>query len=155
MLAFYWERVDRWLEEDEEIVVHPRDPYPPDRRARDQPPRAHIARGTAPGGEPAATALFESSLPPRWYLPRDDVVAELLPSDTVTRCGYKGQASYYSVALEDDETVRDLAWTYTHPLPEAAGITDLICFFNERVDLELDGGAPGAPHVGVEPRREV
>jgi uncharacterized protein (DUF427 family) len=139
MLAFYWERVDRWLEEDEEIVVHPRDPY---HRIDVLRTSRHVRislEGRLLAESRQATALFESNLPPRWYLPRDDVVAELLPSDTVTRCGYKGQASYYSVALEDDETVRDLAWTYTHPLPEAAGITDLICFFNERVDVELDG----------------
>jgi uncharacterized protein (DUF427 family) len=139
MIAFYWDRVDRWLEEDEEIFVHPRDPYHRiDVLSSDRHVRISLD-GELLAESRRATAVFESNLPPRWYLPREHVVAELLPSDTVTRCGYKGQASYYTVALEGGETVRDLVWTYPDPLPEAGRIEDLVCFFNERVDLELDG----------------
>jgi uncharacterized protein (DUF427 family) len=83
-----------------------------------------------------AIALFESNLPPRWYLPREDVVAELEPSDTVTRCPYKGTAGYYSVPLSEG---RDLAWFYADPIDDVRRIAGLVCFFNERVDLELDG----------------
>jgi uncharacterized protein (DUF427 family) len=139
MIAFYWDRVDRWLEEDEEILVHPRDPYhridvlPSSRHVRISLEGELLAESTRP------IALFESNLPPRWYLPRDDVVAELEPTDTVTRCGYKGQASYYAVRLGSGETVRDLVWTYEDPLEESVRIKDLLCFFNERVDIELDG----------------
>jgi uncharacterized protein (DUF427 family) len=139
MLAFYWDRIDRWLEEDEEIHVHPRDPYhridvlDSSRHVRISLDGELLAESTRP------TALFESNLPPRWYLPRDDVVAELEPTDTVTRCGYKGQASYYAVRLGSGETVRDLVWTYEDPLEESVRIKDLLCFFNERVDIELDG----------------
>jgi uncharacterized protein (DUF427 family) len=139
MIAFYWDRVDRWLEEDEEIFVHPRDPYHRiDVLRTDRHVRVSIV-GELLADSRRAIALFESNLPPRWYLPREDVVAELVPSDTVTRCGYKGEASYYSVRLADGETVRNLAWTYTDPLPEAARIEGMLCFFNERIDLELDG----------------
>jgi uncharacterized protein (DUF427 family) len=139
MIAFYWDRIDRWLEEDEEIHVHPRDPYhridvlDSSRHVRISLDGELLAESTRP------TALFESNLPPRWYLPRDDVVAELEPTDTVTRCGYKGQASYYAVRLGSGETVRDLVWTYEDPLEESVRIKDLLCFFNERVDIELDG----------------
>jgi uncharacterized protein (DUF427 family) len=134
MIAFYWNRVDRWLEEDEEVFVHPRDPYHrvdilrTDRHVR-------VFRGDeALADSERATALFESNLPPRWYIPREDVLAELEPSDTVTRCPYKGVASYYSVGDE-----RDLLWCYEDPIPDAARIKGLLCFFNERVDIELDG----------------
>jgi uncharacterized protein (DUF427 family) len=139
MIAFYWDRIDRWLEEDEVIHVHPRDPYhridvlDSSRYVRISLDGELLAESTRP------TALFESNLPPRWYLPREDVVAELEPTDTVTRCGYKGQASYYAVRLGSGETVRDLVWTYEDPLEESVRIKDLLCFFNERVDIELDG----------------
>jgi uncharacterized protein (DUF427 family) len=86
-----------------------------------------------------ALALFESNLPSRWYLPREDVVAGLEPSDTITRCPYKGNASYHSVTLSGGKTATDLVWTYADPLPEVGRITGLLCFFNEKVDIELDG----------------
>lgn len=139
MIAFYWDRVDRWLEEDEEILVHPRDPYhridvlPSSRHVRISLEGELLAESTRP------IALFESNLPSRWYLPREDVLAELEPTETVTHCGYKGQASYYAVRLGSGDTVPDLVWTYTDPFPEAGRIQDLLCFFNERVDIELDG----------------
>ena len=139
MIAFYWDRVDRWLEEDEEILVHPRDPYhridvlPSSRHVRISLEGELLAESTRP------IALFESNLPSRWYLPREDVLAELEPTETVTHCGYKGQASYYAVRLGSGDTVRDLVWTYTDPFPEAGRIQNLLCFFNERVDIELDG----------------
>jgi uncharacterized protein (DUF427 family) len=145
MIAFYWDRVDRWLEEDEEILVHPRDPYhridvlPSSRHVRISLEGELLAESTRP------IALFESNLPPRWYLPREDVVAELEPTETVTHCGYKGQASYYAVRLGSGETVPDLVWTYTDPFPEAGRIQDLLCFFNERVDIELDGEPQDRP----------
>lgn len=139
MIAFYWDRVDRWLEEDEEILVHPRDPYhridvlPSSRHVRISLEGELLAESTRP------IALFESNLPSRWYLPREDVLAELEPTETVTHCGYKGQASYYAVRLSSGDAVPDLVWTYTDPFPEAGRIQDLLCFFNERVDIELDG----------------
>src|SRR5205807_7130909 len=81
-----------------------------------------------------AMALFETGLPPRWYLPLSDVLAQLEPSDTITRCPYKGKARYYSVGGE-----KDLVWHYDEPFDEVRKIAGLVCFFNERVDLELDG----------------
>jgi uncharacterized protein (DUF427 family) len=86
-----------------------------------------------------ALALFESNLPPRWYIPRDDVVAELEPSDTVTRCPYKGTAAYYSVKVGNGGDGKDLIWYYDEPLAEVGRIAGLLCFFNEKVDIELDG----------------
>ncbi|HEY2160759.1 MAG TPA: DUF427 domain-containing protein [Solirubrobacteraceae bacterium] len=136
LIAFYFDRMDHWFEEDEEIFVHPRDPYhrvdviPTDRHVRVSLDGELLAESTR------AVALFESNLPPRWYLPREDVLAELEPSDTVTRCPYKGTAGYYSVPLSEG---RDLLWFYADPFDEVRRIAGLVCFFNERVDLELDG----------------
>ena len=67
------------------------------------------------------------------------IVAELQPSDSNTICPYKGRASYHSVSLESGETIDDLVWYYPDPLPEALMIKDLVCFYNEHVDIELDG----------------
>ena len=135
LIAFYFERMDRWIEEDEEIGVHPRDPYHRvDVLATD---RQCASRSTAScwPRRRARSALFESNLPPRWYLPVEDVVAPLEPSDTVTRCPYKGAAAYYSVGGEG----KDLVWYYDEPFDEVGRIEGMLCFFNERVDIELDG----------------
>ena len=92
-----------------------------------------------------AVALFESGLPPRFYLPAEDVRTKLLePSETKTRCAYKGLASYWHVRV-GDSLHEDLAWTYPEPEDDGRTIRDLICFFNERVDLEVDGRAQERP----------
>jgi uncharacterized protein (DUF427 family) len=134
LVAFYWNRMDHWLEEDEEVFVHPRDPY-----HRVDVMRSDRLVRVSLGGSPLAksrraVALFETGLPARWYVPREDVVAALEASDTVTHCPYKGQARYYSVGGE-----KDLVWYYADPLAEVGKIAGLLAFFNERVDLALDG----------------
>lgn len=142
LIAFYFDRMGRWLEEGEEIGVHPRDPYHRvDVLATDRVVRVSLGDELLAESS-RALALFESNLPPRWYLPREDVRVTLEPSDTVTRCPYKGTASYHSVGVEGGE---DLVWFYEDPLPEVARIKDRVCFFNEKVDLELDGEAQERP----------
>jgi uncharacterized protein (DUF427 family) len=79
--------------------------------------------------------LFETSLPTRFYLPRADVAADLEPSETVSYCAYKGRAWYLSVPGGPT----DIAWTYHQPLREAEPVRDLVAFFNERVDVIVDG----------------
>jgi uncharacterized protein (DUF427 family) len=84
-------------------------------------------------------ALFETWLPTRWYLPLEDVRQELLlPSPTVTQCPYKGTASYWSAQV-GPTLHEDLAWTYPDPIIENPRIAGLVAFFNERVDLTIDG----------------
>jgi uncharacterized protein (DUF427 family) len=139
LVAFYFNRMGRWLEEDEEIGVHPRDPY---HRVDVVATRRHIQislDGELLAETSRAMALFESNLPARWYIPRGDVSASLTPSDTVTRCPYKGTASYHSVKLDSGEVAENLIWFYADPLPEVGRIRDLVCFFNEKADIELDG----------------
>ncbi len=139
LIAFYWNRMDHWYEEDEEVFVHPRDPYHRVDVVRSDRHVRILHDGELLAESRGATALFESNLPPRWYMPREDVIAELEPTDTVTRCPYKGQASYYSVKLPGGEQGKDLVWCYEEPIAEAVRIKGLLCFFNERIDLELDG----------------
>jgi uncharacterized protein (DUF427 family) len=145
MIAFYWSRMDAWFEEDEEVFVHPRDPY---HRVDIRRSARHIRvslEGELLGETTRAMALFESNLPTRWYMPADDVRARLEPSDTSTGCPYKGTAGYYSVLREGGELAKDLIWFYADPMPEAAQIAGLLCFFNERVDIEVDGEPEGRP----------
>ena len=129
---------DEWWEEDTRNIAHPRDPFhridvlPSSRTVRLEVDGLELATSSRP------TLLFETMLPTRYYLPREDVVVPLQPSATTSTCAYKGHASYYSVSLADVD-LPDIAWTYEHPLPEAAGVTGLIAFFDERIDVVLDG----------------
>ena len=67
----------------------------------------------------------------------------------MTACPYKGVANYSSVQMPDGSLGKDLVWYYEKPLAEVAAIAGLVCFFNERVDLSLDGAIAGAPGVAV------
>jgi uncharacterized protein (DUF427 family) len=134
LIAFYWDRVDQWLEEDEALFGHVRDPY---HRIDIRPSSRHIRislDGQLLAESRRPMALFESNLPVRWYLPAEDVLAELGPSEKTSMCPYKGRAQYHSVAGHED-----LIWYYSEPLPEASPVAGLLCFYNERVDLEVDG----------------
>lgn len=145
--AFYWDTMDAWFEEDEEVFVHPRDPYhridvlPSSRRVRVS------VRGEVVADTERPRLLLETSLPPRYYIPPVDVRTEhLRPRDTRTRCPYKGEASYWSVET-GGEVTDDLVWSYRDPLPDAREVTDYFCFFNERVDLEVDGEEQARPET--------
>jgi uncharacterized protein (DUF427 family) len=124
-----------WREEDEPIVSHPHDPFSridvlrSSRHIRVESNGRVLAESSRP------MLLFETLLPVRFYLPREDVVVRLDHSDTVSYCAYKGRASYYSVP----DGPRDVAWTYHEPLQDAEPVRDRICFFDERVDVIVDG----------------
>lgn len=138
-MAFYHDAMDKWLEEDEEVFGHPHDPY---HRVDVLESSRHIKVSVS--GEVVAETdrpkmLFETGLPPRYYIPPEDVRAErLVPSETKTVCPYKGIASYRSIQT-GGETIEDLAWYYPEPLPEAQKVKDHLCFYGEKVELEVDG----------------
>jgi|SRR5215217_2560069 len=134
-----WDAVDQWLEEDDEVIVHPRDPYHRlELRDTSRSVRVEL-NGELLAESSNALVLFETSLPARWYLGPEDVRAELVPNSNVrTGCAYKGWASYYDVRF-GDETEPFLAWYYEDPLEEVKRIRGRVCFFNERVDLLVDG----------------
>ncbi len=135
--AFYWDRMDHWYEEDEEIFVHARDPY----KRIDALPSSREVRVVL-GGETVAEStrahfLYETGMPTRYYLPAEDVRMDLLkPSETRSGCPYKGQAVYWSANVGGG-TREDIVWSYPDPTPEGARIKDLMCFYNENVDAIL------------------
>ena len=127
-LAFYWNKIDSWYEEDDQVFVHPRSPYHrvdvlnSSRHVRIEIEGVTVADTTRP------RLLFETGLPMRCYIPRADVSMDLLePSDSHTQCPYKGIASYYSVRI-DDRVHEDLVWTYPFPIPECPKIEGLLAF---------------------------
>jgi uncharacterized protein (DUF427 family) len=139
LIRLDWNAMDTWFEEDEEVFTHPRDPYtrvdilPSSRHVRVEVDGVTIAESAGP------RLLFETGLPPRYYLPKTHVRLDLLtPTDTVTHCPYKGRATYWSVRA-GDIVHEDLAWSYPTPLPESQKIAGLIAFYNEKVDLYVDG----------------
>jgi uncharacterized protein (DUF427 family) len=109
-VSFYWHEVDRWFEEDEEVFVHLRDPF---RRVDCLPTSRRVTVGHAGvtlADTGRAVLLFETGLPIRPYVPLQDVDARRLePSDTRTRCPYKGEAQYYHVRV-GDTLLRDAVW---------------------------------------------
>jgi uncharacterized protein (DUF427 family) len=138
-LAFYWRLMDHWYEEDEEVFVHPRDPY---HRVDILESSRHVkvkVNGEVVAETQRPKILFETGLPPRYYIPPEDVREDvLIESEKTSRCPYKGIASYWSVEA-GGERVEDLVWSYQDPIPEAAKIKELLAFFNEKVDLDVDG----------------
>jgi uncharacterized protein (DUF427 family) len=146
-VAFEWGAIDEWFTEDEQLFGHPRDPYS----------RIDVLKSTrhvrvSLGGELLAESrrskvLYETALPPRFYVPLDDVRTDLLvPSSRRTRCAYKGSASYWHVPIGAG-VVEDLVWTYRDPQHDAKPVADLLCFFNERVELEVDGERMDRPRT--------
>lgn len=136
-LAFYFDRMERWMEEEEEIVGHPRDPYH----------RIDVLNGSSGievkvGGEVVAKSenpmvLFETGFPSRYYIPRSDVNRDVLSAtETRTICPYKGVASYWTVEA-GDTLVEDAAWSYPDPLSEAARVEDLLCFDEAKEGVEV------------------
>ena len=138
---------DEWYEEDDRLFGHPRSPFGridvrrSDRHVRIELDGEVLAESSRP------YVLFETGLPMRFYLPRQDVRTDLLrPTATRTRCAYKGEASYWSLDLPD-RTYEDLVWTYEDPNGEVADIKGCMAFFDERVDVVLDGVRRGRPET--------
>lgn len=138
-VAFKWQAMDHWLEEDEEVYVHPRDPYK-------RVDILHSSRqvgieidGVTLAETHSPTLLFETSLPTRYYIPKTDVRFDLLtPTDRTTECPYKGAAQYWSVDANGTRH-ENIVWSYQFPTLESAKIAGLMCFYNEKVDTYVDG----------------
>ena len=130
---------DEWREEDELLVGHARDPFKTvDTRRSSRHVVVEIG-GSVVADSTRTTMVFETYLPTRYYFVRDDVRTDLLQrSDTVSVCAYKGPATYWSVNL-GDRVVRDVAWGYEEPHNYATAVKGMLTFFNERVDITVDG----------------
>ncbi len=144
-VRFDWDALDEWLEEDEPVYVHPRDPYS---RVDILSSSRHVeivVDGVKVADSHKPTILFETKLPPRYYLPLTDVRTDLLePSVTQTGCPYKGTATYWSLDV-GGHRLEDVVWTYRTPLPESQKIAGLVAFYNEKVDIYVDGELQSRP----------
>jgi uncharacterized protein (DUF427 family) len=142
-----WSAFSQWMEEDQVAVGHPREPF---HRIQCLPSTRHVV--VEIGGEAVADShhpvmLLETGLPPRWYLPREDVRMDLLtPSDSRTTCAYKGHASYWSTSAGGTE-LKDIAWSYEDPRHDAEEVRDLVCFYAESTDTIVDGKPTGRPET--------
>ncbi len=139
LVQFEWSAMDAWFEEDEEVFTQPRDPH---HRLDILRSSRHVEvslNGVTVADSHRPTLLFETGLPTRYYLPLTDVRTEYLrPSASATSCPYKGSAAYWSLEVQG-ERFEDVVWTYPAPLPESTRIAGLACFYNERMDIRVDG----------------
>jgi uncharacterized protein (DUF427 family) len=147
LIRLDWGAMDAWFEEDAEVFTHPRDPYtridilPSSRHVRFEIDGVTLAESSNP------TLLFETGLPVRYYLPKTHVRLDLLtPTDSESHCPYKGQAEYWSVRT-GDTVHEDIAWSYPTPLPESLGVAGHIAFYDEKVDVFVDGVRQERPHT--------
>jgi uncharacterized protein (DUF427 family) len=147
LVRFDWNAMSEWLEEDEPVYTHPRDPYhrvdilASSRHVRVELDGVTVAESRQP------RILFETGLPARHYLPVTDVRMDLLrPSETVTHCPYKGAAGYWSVDT-GQRVHTDIVWIYRTPLPESQKIAGLACFYDEKADVYLDGVLQDRPRT--------
>lgn len=143
-IAFEWFRrvgrgPDHWYEEEEEIFIHPRDPH---KRVDAIPSSRHVQvdiGGTTVADTHRPVLLFETGLPTRYYLPREEVRLDLFePTDHSTGCPYKGTAEYWSWSGEA-EVPPNVVWSYPDPLPAVGAVQGLLAFYNEAVDITVDG----------------
>jgi uncharacterized protein (DUF427 family) len=147
LIRLEWSAMDAWFEEDEEVFTHPRDPHtridilPSSRHVRIEIDGVTVAESSSPA------LLFETGLPVRYYLPKTHVRLDLLThTDSETHCPYKGQAEYWSVRT-GDTVHEDIAWSYPTPLPESLGVAGHIAFYDEKVDVFVDGVRQERPHT--------
>ena len=146
-ITFRWDKMDHWYEEAEEIFVHPRDPY----KRIDVLASSRHVRVALDGVTLADTRrpylLFETGLPMRYYMRLDDVnMALLTATQSQTQCAYKGEASYWSATVNGRE-YKDIVWCYLDPVSDFPKIKGLLCFFNEKVDIFVDGELQERPRT--------
>ncbi|KAK5173651.1 uncharacterized protein LTR77_002332 [Saxophila tyrrhenica] len=139
LVKINFDSMDQWFEEDTPIHVHPKDPFKRiDILASTRPIKVSVS-GRQIAYTETAMHLYETGLPARFYIPLTSIDPTVLrPSSTRTKCPYKGEAEYYSVEI-DGEVHEDLFWYYTRPTVESSKVEGLVCPYNERVDIELEG----------------
>jgi uncharacterized protein (DUF427 family) len=139
-VRFDWDALDAWYEEDEEVFVHPRNPYARADALRSTRSVRIELEGVVLADSDSPVMVFETGLPTRYYLNRTEVHFEHLEAtDTVTACPYKGKTTGYWSVLVGGQRHKDLAWSYGFPTRDLLPIAGLIAFYNERVDILVDG----------------
>jgi uncharacterized protein (DUF427 family) len=147
-IRFEWDALDSWMEEDEQVFVHPRNPYArvdalrSTRRVRVELEGIVLAESGAP------VTVFETGLPTRWYVDRSAVdFSHLRPSDTVTACPYKGRTTAYWSVQAGETLHSDLAWSYDFPTLALSPIAGLVAFYDEKLDVFVDGELQPRPET--------
>lgn len=139
LVAFYWDKVDAWLEEEEEVFIGPKDPYT---RVDTRKTSRHVEvviNGQKIADTTNAVMLIETGQPARYYIPRSDVRIDLLrETDRVMKSPYKGSARYYNVEA-GGEIAELVAWCYENPIAESGKIAGHICFPQGKVAMLVDG----------------
>jgi uncharacterized protein (DUF427 family) len=139
-VRFDWDGLDAWFEEDERVFVHPRNPYVRVDALRSTRRVRIELDGEILGESASPVMVFETGLPTRYYLNRTEVnLDNLVPTETVTSCPYKGETSGYWSVRTGDTIHPDLAWSYDFPTRQLLPIAGLIGFYNEKVDVTVDG----------------
>ena len=152
-VRFDWAAMDAWLEEDEQVFVHPRSPYTRVDALRSNRPVRVELDGVVLADAGSTVMVFETGLPTRYYLSRTDVdFAHLVPAGTVTACPYKGRTSGYWSVRAGGTVYGDLAWSYDFPTSQLLPIAGLIAFYNEKVDTIVDGQRLDRPQTHFFPK---
>ena len=139
-VRFDWDALDAWFEEDEQVFVHPRNPYTRVDALRSARAVRIELDGVLLAESASPVMVFETGLPTRYYVNRTEVnFGHLQPTQTVTSCPYKGQTTGYWSVRVGQSTHADLAWSYDFPTRQLLPIAGLICFYNEKVDITVDG----------------
>ena len=147
-VRFEWSALDAWFEEDERVFVHPRSPYTRVDAIRSPRTVRVESKGVVLAESSSPVLLFETGLPTRYYLNRTDVdFSRLVPSDTVTACPYKGTTSGYWSAQIEGRVHPDIAWSYDFPTREVLPIAGLVAFYNEKLDIFVDGAELERPRT--------
>lgn len=145
-IAFEWDAPDQWMEEDEQVYVHPRDPYHRIDICHSSRHVKILVGEKVIAETRSAILLFETGLPVRFYIRPTDLNMKLLKAtDHKTSCPYKGNASYFSV-VAGDQILENIAWTYPFPNLEAQKVKGFIAFFTERLEKALVDGEPLTQH---------
>jgi uncharacterized protein (DUF427 family) len=140
LVAFEFDKLDGWLEEDDPVRGHPRDPY--HRFDCNHTSELVVVRvgGQVVAETRRAIKLFETSIPPRYYIPIADVTPGCLESSMSPRtyCPYKGEAAYFNVHA-GQATVPNGAWTLPGPLGEALLTMGHVSFWGKGTEVLADG----------------
>jgi uncharacterized protein (DUF427 family) len=138
-VRFAWDQMEAWFEEEEEVFVHARDPY---KRIDLLHSSRHVEislDGVKLADTRRPTIVYETGAPVRYYVPKTDIRMDVLePTNKRTGCAYKGFARYWSVSTERTKH-EDIAWSYATPIADCAKIAGLVAFYNERVEIVVDG----------------
>ncbi|MCP4306039.1 MAG: DUF427 domain-containing protein [bacterium] len=138
-IAFDWDAMGSWFEEDEEVYVHARDPYTRVDVLQSSRHIEVVVDGVKVADSKSPRLLFETGLPVRYYLSKTDVRMDLLePTDLHTKCPYKGTASYYDVVIEGNRH-ENVVWGYPFAAEESQRVAGLVSFYNEKLDIYVDG----------------